>query len=383
MKKTMFNGFALGCISTLVLTLSVNTLFQNSNIMKSSDITDLNTVTKIIEQNYYGEYDSDDIVDGILSGSCFNLDDYSTFMTSEEFDGFSTTEQNKYGIGIQYVYDKYDKTFTIKRTYPDSSAFKAGIRKNDKIVAVNGYDTYYMDNEEFTNTLKGSKNTEVELKVLRDSEYLDFTVERLPMYFPLVFDELLTEDTAYIQISSFSGEVDKDFKDALAKYRDIDNIIIDLRDNFGGELDLMLSILGNFIPSSDIGLIEYKNSTSVVSVKGNVLKDYNIVVLCNDSTASSSEFFILALSEAGLCNSVGTTTYGKNQVQEVFKVDEDKYMKLTTGKLVTMEGTDIHDVGFTPDFVVEYEYLGSDFEESDLKQDSQVKTALEILESED
>ena len=248
-----------------------------------------------------------------------------------------------------------------------------GLKKGDLIVAVNNLDTYNMDMDYISNEIRGEEGTTVEIKVLRGTdEYLDFTVARQQIYIPKVTHEYI-DDIAYIKILTFDGEVVEDFAKTLESLN-TDKLIIDLRGNTGGVLESAKSLISYLTPSCTLGYIKYKNSVEVLDVEGLRAKDYSIVVLCDDATASCSELMVSALKENNLATILGTTTYGKNEIQEVFKVSDDSYLKLTVGEMLSINNESWQECGIEPDIIVEYSCEGSD-----LSDDAQIMEAVKYL----
>ena len=380
MNNDTFKGIVIGSVVTLLVTLTITTVSQNSNIVDSKSLTKLNTITSIIEKNYYGDLDKEEVLNGIYSGALFNVDDYSCYLSNEDFNEFTTEEQRKFGVGIRYTYNKYTKVYKVDYIYDNSPASESDIKRNDIMMAIDDVAIYGMEMEEVHNLLVGNEGSKVKLTLLRDEETIDVDLVRRDVYFPYAFVEKLNEDTAYIKITSFTGTVVDDFNKAFEPYTNYNNLVIDLRGNLGGELDLMLEILKTLVPDCNVCTITYNNRTESVDIKSSATKNYNIVVLCNDATASCSEVFTGAIKGNNFGTIIGVDTFGKNEMQEIFKVDKDSFIKLTVGQITTPDGFNWHEVGISPDIELEYEYLGNDYEESNLLMDNQISKALDVFD---
>ena len=380
MNNDTFKGIVIGSVVTLLVTLTITTVSQNSNIVDAKSLTKLNTITSIIEKNYYGDLDKEEVLNGIYSGALFNVDDYSCYLSNEDFNEFTTEEQRKFGVGIRYTYNKYTKVYKVDYIYDNSPASESDIKRNDIMMAIDDVDIYGMEMEEVHNLLVGNEGSKVKLTLLRDEETIDVDLVRRDVYFPYAFVEKLNEDTAYIKITSFTGTVVDDFNKAFEPYTNYNNLVIDLRGNLGGELDLMLEILKTLVPDCNVCTITYNNRTESVDIKSSATKNYNIVVLCNDATASCSEVFTGAIKGNNFGTIIGVDTFGKNEMQEIFKVDKDSFIKLTVGQITTPDGFNWHEVGISPDIELEYEYLGNDYEESNLLMDNQISKALDVFD---
>ena len=161
MNNDTFKGIVIGSVVTLLVTLTITTVSQNSNIVDSKGLTKLNTITSIIEKNYYGDLDKEEVLNGIYSGALFNVDDYSCYLSNEDFNEFTTEEQRKFGVGIRYTYNKYTKIYKVDYIYDNSPASESDIKRNDIIMAIDDVDIYGMEMEEVHNLLVGNEGSKV------------------------------------------------------------------------------------------------------------------------------------------------------------------------------------------------------------------------------
>lgn len=384
MDKKFFNGLLIGSVLTMIITLGVVTVTQNLAIVDLKAWNRLNRVTALIESKYYGEYTDEDIIEGVLQGACFNLDKYSAFLTVEDYEDAVDPDQEFGGIGVNVTFNKYTKVFRINQIYDNTPASKVGLMRNDIIEAVDGYDMYDVDMDKLTELLRGAPGSTVSLKVNRDGEELDFDIVREHVVMPYAVGYSIDEQIGYVRLTSFNGTVAEDFREALKSLGPVKGVVLDLRGNGGGATDCYKEVMEQLVPSCVLQTVTYKNGhTETLDAVSNLTAPaYKIVVLVNDGTASCAEAMTQALVDLTGSKVVGTETYGKGVVQEYFSVDDKAVVRLTTGVVSSPSGVVWNEVGITPDVVVEYEYLGEDFAETDLIYDSQVRAGYDILVSE-
>lgn len=384
MDKKFFNGLAVGCISTLLVTLGVVTFMQNTNVVGSKDLTKLNRVTTTIKNEYYGEFTDEDILNGIFTGSCFNLDPYSSFLTLEQYHDVVDPNQQFVGIGINATYNKYTKVYKIAHVWEGSPAYMSGLKRNDIVEAIDGYDTYGLDLDMISDLIRGEVGTVVSLKVNRDGERLDIDIVRDHIDIPYAYARVLSEDIGYIKISSFTGTVAADFAEALESIAGVKGLVIDLRGNAGGTLACYKLVAEQILPSCTLQTLIRKNGKSEPLECESKLEEpeFKFVILCDSGTASCSESMIQAMVDLFGAKTVGEQTYGKGVAQEYFPIDDHSMLRLSIGYVESPNGIVWHDVGITPDVELEYEYLGEDFEESDLMCDNHVLAGYNLLADE-
>ena len=231
--------------------------------------------------------------------------------------------------------------------------------------------------------IKGEEGTEVTVTVYRasDKKEHDFTMKRRKVENPTVEYKMLDNNIGYIQISSFAEVTAEQFVEGIINLdtSGMEGLIIDLRDNGGGLLDIAVAMLDYMLPEGKIVYTEDKD--------GNVTSEYTstdeyqfnkpLVVLVNGYSASASEIFAGAIKDYGIGTIIGETTYGKGIVQRMFPLDDGSAIKLTIAKYFTPKGNDIHKIGIEPD--VEVELDADAYRESDGEKDNQLDAAIECI----
>lgn len=317
----------------------------------------LNALDSLLDRFYFEDVDKQKATDAMFKAYLAAYGDkYTVYYTPEEYEALMTsTSGTFYGIGA--VCQKNDDgTILIADPYEDAPAYKAGIRKGDCVTKVDGMDVTDMDISSATALIKGEKGTSVKLEIIRDGVTMTFNVVRDEVKVKTIEYEMLEGDIGYIIISEFDDVTVSQFKAALTalKSKNMKGLVIDVRDNPGGVLSVVVDILDEIVPK---GLIVYTEDKS-----GN-RKDYNgsnsaelsvpLAVLVNGNSASASEIFAGAIQDYGKGAIIGTQTFGKGIVQTIQPLSDGSAVKFTIAKYYTPKGQDIHGKGVTPDKVVE------------------------------
>lgn len=345
---------------------------ENINVIAKN----LKNFRKLIDQVYIGEIDEEKILDETIKGYINGLDDeYSEYMTDEEWEDFQSQALGNYvGIGIYMAVDKNDNVVVLS-PIAGSPAETAGVKQGDTIVSVNDENVLGTSSDIVASMIKGEEGTEVKLRVLRDNEYFDFNIKREAIKIYHVEDEMYENNIGYISLLTFDEGCADEFKTAIDKLKNqgAKKLIIDLRNNTGGLVDEALEIADCFIPKGENLLItvDANGNKEYSKAQKDPMIDCEIIVLSNEYSASASEILLGALKDSGKAKSVGTKTYGKGVIQSVYLLEDNSALKLTVNEYFTPNETKINKVGIEPDYEVELD------EDSD--EDLQLKKAIELL----
>lgn len=342
---------------------------------------------KYIDSNFLNETDDEQILDGQIKGMFESLEDpYSQYMTKDEFKNFMEHTKGTYGgIGIIVTPGK-DNLITVVAPIEDTPGEKVGIKSGDKIVKVDGTEFYAENMDEAIKHMKGKPGTEVVLSILRkddegNNKIFDVSVVRQEIRLKSVKSRMLENNIGYIRIIQFDELVYEDFTKHLKNLQtqDMKGLIIDLRNNPGGLLDKCVEIADELIGESLIVYTETKNGEKEEDYSDSKKIDIPYILLVNEGSASASEILAGAVkdTESGLL--IGTKTFGKGIVQRIRQLSDGSGFKLTVSKYFTPNGISIHGIGITPNITLEIpkdvEQIGPD----NLKQDTQLNKAIEIL----
>ena len=330
----------------------LNVLTSDSNLTKS-----LKGIETIVKSKYLNESDIDETsaIDGAIEGYINSLgDEYAEYIPADKMKEYTEGIMGNFvGIGIYMIKNTEKDLVQVLSPIRESPAEKAGIKAGDLITKVNGVSYTADQMSEMANTIKGEEGSKVTIEVLRGEQILTFEVTREKVNTNPVYSEKLENDIGYLEITSFDEGVAEDFK---AKYlslkeQGIKGLVIDLRDNPGGLLDVCVDIADDLIGEGTIVYTkDNKGETQYYKSDKNKV-DLPIVVLINENSASASEILTEAIVDNKAGIAVGTTSYGKGLVQSVREFNDGTGYKLTTAQYYTPNGDYINKQGIKPDIV--------------------------------
>lgn len=357
--------------------------FYYRNTLTDEQMKVLNTAHQIIMETAIKNQESDHVVDFALKGMAAALDDeYAYYFTKEELEEYmkSATGTIEGGIGATVYNDNGE--LIIAEIYKGLSADVSGLKTGDIILKVD--DNFVKDKtlEEVVALVKGEAGTFVKITVQRDKKELSFNVQRTNGQRELVEYKMI-DSVLYTKIISFHGNAVEYFKKALeyGKENNYTGIVIDLRENPGGELNVFVAIADMLLPEGDVFYAKDRdgNKVHVESSDANCI-DKPISVIINGSSASASEALAGALRDLGNALIVGTKSYGKGIMQSNFILPNGGQLKLTTAKYYLPNGDCIHESGITPHFEVELsQKLTEKYWLRNTENDIQLKKAIEVL----
>ena len=324
----------------------------------------LAAIEDVINEYYYqdADIDVDVMTEGMYAGMVNALGDpYSVYYTEEEWnDLMRETEGIYYGIGAYLMMDENTGTAKISGVIDNTPAQEAGLRADDLIYMVDGEITMGLELSEIVARVKGEEGTTVHLTIYREgeSDYLEIDVERRKIESPTVNYEMLENDIGYIQITEFDDVTTDQFTEALAviKGSGAKGLILDLRGNPGGSLNVVVDIAREILPKGLIVYTEDKyGERDEYNCDGRKELEIPLVVLVNGNSASASEILAGAIKDYGKGTLIGTTTFGKGIVQRVLPLTDGTALKLTISSYYTPNGNNIHGVGIEPDIVCEFD----------------------------
>lgn len=378
--------------------LGRNSAADNEEAYKGLKI--FSEVIDIIEKNYVEETDERDLIEKAIQGMVQRLDPHSAFLPPEALEELQVDTQGEFGgIGIQI--EMSDGVLTVVSPIDGTPAAEAGIRAEDKIIKVDGELTKDMELWEAVKKMRGPKGTQVVITIFREgvAEPIDFELIRDTIPIESVRSGLIREGYGYVWITNFREKTTADLTEALKALESgpvpLKGLILDLRNNPGGLLDQSVSVADLFLEQGTIVSMKGRNDRDqrvFSATPGAVKRDYPIVVLINNGSASASEIVAGALQDQKRALILGTTSFGKGSVQNVEALRDGYGLKLTIARYYTPNGKSIQAQGIVPDIEVEQKIVEADeadsskglmIKEKDLKnhlEPEKVKT--EITESE-
>lgn len=339
-----------------------------------------------IVDNYYGELDRDKLIDGAVEGMISSVGDtFTSYSDTDSTSSFDETINGSYeGIGCT-VATLEDGTISVIDMFENSPSYKAGLKVGDIILKVDGESYEGKNSNDISNYIKNSGKSKIVLTVKRDSEEKDISINLSKVEIPHVSGKVIEQDSkkiGYIKISLFASNSYKQFKNKLDELEksNIDDLIIDVRDNSGGYLSSVTDICNLFLDKGKV-IYQLEDSKGKVKKKDTTKekRKYDIVVLINGGSASASEILASAIKESYGGDIVGINSYGKGTVQQTKKLLDGSMIKYTTQKWLTPDGNSINEVGVTPTKVVELneEYFNNPTTENDNQLQEAIKLILE------
>ena len=355
-----------------------------SSVVSEDTEKKLKAIEDVIDEYYYqdADIDVDAMTEGMYAGMVGALGDpYSVYYTEEEWnDLMQETAGIYYGIGAYLMIDPNTGLGKISGVIENTPAEEAGLRADDLLYLVDGESTLGMELSEIVARVKGEEGTEVHLTIYREGEtdYLEIDVERRKIEAPTVKYEILENNIGYIQITEFDDVTTDQFTEALAviKGSGAKGLVLDLRGNPGGSLNVVVDIARQILPKGLIVYTEDKyGERDEYTCDGRHELDMPMAVLVNGNSASASEILAGAIKDYGKGTLVGTTTFGKGIVQRVLPLTDGTALKLTISAYYTPNGNNIHGVGIEPDVLCEFD--SDAYYDEDV--DNQLEKALEVL----
>lgn len=418
--KKFFLGVFIGMIVMVLLAVGlVDLAFQNRNVRmllfdtvkkmstisseetgseKSGNVSgaaiDWNKVTdkeeeiyNTIDDYYLNGIDNDKMKDGIYKGMVDSLGDpYTVYYNSEEYKQFTSSSSGTYsGIGVAVSQNVTTGAITIVKTFKKGSGEKEGMKPGDVIYKVEGKKIEGLELSKVVSMIKGEEGTFVKVTVLRDGKEIEFNLERKKLEVDTVnykMEDRSGKKIGYISVSEFDEVTASQFKSAISELNKegMEGLVIDLRDNPGGLLDVTCEMLDRMIKK---GLLVYTVDKYGKRVDEDATDsdsfDKPVAILVNGNSASASEVFSGAMKDYKAATLVGTKTFGKGIVQSIVPFGDGTAMKVTVSKYYTPNGVNIHGTGIEPDVVVELSKDATKNGKYDRKYDNQLNKALDVV----
>lgn len=359
----------------------------NGVLSDSSHVQKIEYLEKMIDQEYLGEVDNDEMAEGVYAGLVYGLGDvYSRYYTADEYAQETASTDGAYaGIGVSIQKNK-NGGVQIAECYEGGPGADAGLQTGDVITAINDTDVTDMELSDVVSLIRENKDKTIVLTVFRENEEKsrEISVDVTDVELPSVFGEMLDKKTGYIQITQFTGVTPQQYKDMFAELKDkgMERLVIDLRDNPGGLLTSVCDILREILPEGLIVYTEDKDGNrEEETCDGKNKLNMPLAVLVNENSASASEIFAGAVQDHGVGTIVGTTTYGKGVVQELRQLSDGSAVKLTVSNYYTPNGNSINKVGIKPDVEVKLASVLLNKDEITHEEDNQLQKALNVIEN--
>jgi len=331
-------------LTSILITLSSYILAQTDENSFNIQALKINRVLYYMDQLYVDSINTEAAVEVGIKKMLEYLDPHSSYISAKDVQAITEQLDGEFeGIGIQYSI--YKDTLLIVGIIPGGPSDKGGLKAGDRILSVNNENITNIELTDLgvTSRLKGEKNSKVNLKIKRKNNLLDFIITR--DIIPITSIDAaykIDEKTSFMRINRFSKTTYNEFIDKLDELGETENIIIDLRGNVGGYLEIATRILSEMLSKGKLlvyteGLHSEKKEYRVDADEGKLLKS-KIVVLIDEGTASASEIVSGALQDWDRAVIIGRRSFGKGLVQNAYLLPDGSVLRLTTSKYYTPSG---------------------------------------------
>lgn len=403
--KDYLKGLLTGLVTGVLIVLLVFTGIRLKNVItdnidKQTDNSSgkeatidsiekkMDAVYEQLDEMYLNEIDMEEMEDAVCGAMLDSLGDpYSVYYSEEELEALLESTTGEYcGIGVAVGQQADTKKIIVTTVFSTSPAKKAGIKPGDEIIGIDDKDVADNSLDTVVSWVKGEEGSEVTIRVLRNSEELEFTMKRSPIEIDTVYYEMLDDNIGYVEIAEFDEVTMNQFSRAVEdlKSKGMEKIIIDLRDNPGGRMDVICNVVNTFLEKDKLILYtEDKNGKREEehTLEKGELIGMPLVLLVNGNSASASEVFTGVVKDYEIGTVIGTKTFGKGIVQKLIGLNDNTALKITYSKYYTPGGKNIHGEGIEPHIEVEL----PDKKESPVllekgEKDTQLERAKEVLE---
>lgn len=372
------------CITSIVSAITSGVIVVNNynlsyeNISNDESLADFIEAYSKIVNNYYEDIDKDKMLDTALNAMLNYLgDDYTTYLNEDQKQALEQSLQGTYrGIGVEINSER-----VITRLMDNGTAKDVGLKTGDKFMSVDGTNLNNSDGTAVSVLIRGTNKNSVDIVVDRDGEELSFNVKITNIEEPAISYKLLEDDIGYIQITKFSRPLTTQMEKALKELesKGMSRLIIDLRNNTGGYLDSAETTASLFLEKGKlIYSLEDKTRKEDYYDETQTKREYPIVVLINNGSASSAEILAAALKDSYGAVLVGQTSYGKGKVQQTYDLEDGSMAKYTSAKWLRPNGECIDGKGIKPDFEVA-QTNKTDENGNEIIVDTQLEKAIEVI----
>ena len=375
---------------------------QNPDEELYSQVELFSNAVAIVQSDYVDEVEPKKLVYGALKGMLSSLDGYSQFMDSEDFEEMMVETKGEFG-GLGIEIGIRDEVLTVIAPLDGTPAEKAGLKAGDKIVKIGDDVTRDMTLADAVKRLRGKPGTKAEITILRESEdaLMDFTIVRSIIKLESIKTaEIMDGDIGYIKLVEFQQKTPRELEEKLAslKKRKMKALILDLRNNPGGLLEVACEVAEKFLPEESVVVslksrMPDQNKVYKSRAKRKKFLDFPMVVMVNEGAASASEIVAGAIQDNRRGIILGEKTFGKGSVQTVIPLKGGVALKLSTASYYTPSGRSIRKKGIMPDLTVKlleqqepekkkedmFEKVEEPKEQKDISRDNQLQAALDVL----
>ena len=323
----------------------------------------LNLFGEVMERakaSYVEEVEDKKLIESAINGMLVSLDPHSSYLDEKSFKYMNEQTKGKFGgLGIEVTMEQ--GVVKVVSPIDDTPASRAGLKPGDYITNIDGENVVGMSLNDAVDKMRGKPGSKVKLTIRRVNEKpFDVTLKREEIKIQSVKSDLKDDNVAYIRISSFSEDVDKNIEKEIKKFQKktdgkLAGVVLDVRNNPGGLLEQAVAVSDLFLNQGEIVSTRSRNAEDTIrysAQEGDIINGLPIVVLINDGSASASEIVAGALQDHKRAVLLGEKSFGKGSVQTVIPLGKYGAMRLTTARYYTPSGRSIQAKGIEPDVEV-------------------------------
>lgn len=378
-------------VTALVTFLLTNTLRDVQYINDNAKVMrKLSAIVRVIKDYSIYQPEDDTLSDMAAAALTYAVDDpYTRYFNKDAYKQYiDSTSSSYFGIGVVLQSDYESGAVTISECTETGPSARAGVKAGDILVGVDDMECNSTVVNDVISYIKSREaGTSVVLHLDRDGEKLDVSVPLETIQSVMVTGQMFDDITGYIKIDNFESSSDSeartaydDFMDQVNALRDsgMTQMVIDLRDNPGGDLNVVCQIADEFLTEGVITYTEDKKGEQnhIYAREGGM--DYPVAIITNGNSASASEVLTGALKYNGKAVVVGETTYGKGVVQRTFPLADESGLTVTIARYFTPSGVCIHGIGIEPDVACSLPE-GTTVSDYTVEDDPQIAKAVEVL----
>ncbi len=350
----LITGIVVSVASGLLVFKNYDKLSSVAPSDSTTNFSEFNKAYNHIVSSYVKDVDKDKLIEAAIEGMYTYLnDEYSVYMDEETTKSLEERLDGQYtGVGIEITVNNDDNKIIINKVFSNSSAMDAGLKAGDELIALDGVSLSDKKYTYVSDTIKSSKKDSFKIKYIRDGKEYEVTLKKKNV----LIDSVISKEygnVGYIQIQTFSATTSKQVKDEINGFnKNIDSIVIDVRNNTGGYLNAAYEIADYFVAKGKpiYQLKDKEGKVTIYKAKSNVLREFKgISILINEYSASASEVLTLALKESANATTIGIKSYGKGTVQETDTLSSGAMVKYTTAYWLSPNGNSINTIGISPD----------------------------------
>lgn len=360
-RPTWIQTIAICLIVAAVCTLVTSSVLKSryeAELGIYGNYSKLEEIRRLVKEYYVGEYTDEELMDMLAIGYMNGINDKWAYYTSaENLRSLYDQKRGSYaGVGITVSPDPETGMLSVLEVYEGSPAETAGIKVLDKLYAVEGQLVSELGLEATAAMVRGESGTSVHLTIWREGILHEYNIVRRTVEKQSVTSELINGEIGYIRISQFTEAAAGQFKEKLESLIDINakSLIVDVRNNPGGMLPTLLSVLDRLMPKGTLFVERNKKGEEKKYSSDNEYCDLPLVVLANEYSYSAAEYFAAITQEQGRAYIIGRPTTGKGEAQQTFELSDGSAVTFSTIKYFTPNGVSISEKGgIKPDLDME------------------------------